>query len=79
MKFTGSIEPEDSGRQIASHVLNTTGADTVGKFTKNGKGIKISKRIVNGSQEYDRLIAFSEEITAIKVSDYLKMELEKTK
>jgi len=72
------IEPEVSGKEIVAHILATSPAEVAGKFYARGKEEKAKKKLINGGQDYDRLIAFSEEVTGVSMNDYLPMKAEQT-
>lgn len=69
----GSIEPEQSGKIIVKHILETRASDIAGKFYVKGKLKAPKKKLINGIEKYKKLIAFTEQLTNIKMADYIKL------
>ena len=57
------IEPEESARRIADHIVSTTGSDVAAKFFKLGKPRPISKRLRR--DDFERLVQYCEKATGV--------------
>ena len=68
-KCTGLIEPEESGRRIVRHVLETRAEDVGGKYYALEKEKRLPAKLTGSRHTFDRLAAYSERVTGVALSE----------
>ncbi len=68
-KCTGLIEPEESGRRIVRHVLETRAEDVGGKYYALEKEKRLPAKLTGSRDAFDRLAAYSERVTGVALGE----------
>ena len=68
LRLLGVIEPEECGRKLVEHILSTDTSDVAGRFFQLGQEKRVGGKLKNGRCEFEKLLAFCEEVTGIRAS-----------
>lgn len=64
-RWVGILEPEESGRRVCQHILNTRPQEVAGRFFKLEREKKLNSSIVNGQVEFEALSRFCQQKTLL--------------
>jgi len=65
--FTPVIEPQEAGRILTEHILNTKAQEIDRNYYFKGKLKKTSKKMKQSKSTYEELIAFSNKLTNLEL------------
>ena len=68
LRLLGVIEPEECGRKLVEHILSTDASDVAGRFFQLGQEKRVGGKLKNGRCEFEKLLAFCEQVTGIRAS-----------
>lgn len=67
-RIVGLLEPEQSGRSIVRHILNTRAREVAGKYFVLEKEKKLPAKLTTGEAAFRRLVAYSEQTTGLPLA-----------
>ena len=68
-RLTGLIEPEEAGRRIVRHILDTRAEAVASKFYALEKEKKLPSKLTGDREAFDRLVRYSEQVTGVALTE----------
>ena len=68
-KLGGLLEPEESGRRIVQHILETRARDVASRYYSLEKEKKLPEKLTGGNARFERLVAYSERVTGVSLTE----------
>ena len=68
-RLGGLLEPEESGRRIVQHILQTRARDVASRYYSLEKEKKLPEKLTGGNARFERLVAYSERVTGVSLTE----------
>ena len=68
-RLGGLLEPEESGRRIVRHILETRARDVASRYYSLEKEKKLPEKLTATKARFERLVAYSERVTGVSLTE----------